>query len=629
MNSASFDTKICNYCKKPGHFVASCPKLEKKDQSRSDIKPVINYVFKPADVSDPVLTTSNKCQQLFQPFRFEGSVSASEAGPSIPVSILRDTGASHSIVVRSIVPFVEDLYTGEFVVLKGINECTTLPLCRLYLKAGIISQVVTVAVQDSLPVEGVTFLLGNDIAGCRIIPDPVVCSNPLTFDPAVKLTEQNPGLFPSCIVTRSQSMNAVKDTDVDLDLDKVFPNEAIHDEMVEEPVSTSSSEIKSSVETGDVPVTREMLVEAQRADPSLGKLLDRAVSEAESEDESVCYFLKSSILMRKFHPPEVPKSETWHIVTQIVVPTCYRDKVLSLAHDHIGGHLGVKKTLYKILKYFFWPGVSSDVAKFCKNCHICQIAGKPNQVMPRAPLQPIPVVSEPFHRVIIDCVGPLEKTRKGHQFLLTIMDTTTRYPEAVPLRSITTKSIIPVLIKFFTQFGLPKIVQSDQGTNFTSKIFKEVLASLGIKQHLASCYHPESQGALERFHQTLKSMLTKYCLESVKDWDEGVPLMLYAIRNTTQESLGFSPNELLFGRDVRGPLKLLHESWIDEEKDTNLSDYVAKLRDRLKHMQEFASENLSVAQRKMKVHHDVSAVEREFNVGDKVLLFLPIIKFPL
>ena len=380
VNNSRFDTRTCNYCKKPGHFVASCPKLVKKEQYSSDTDPVVNYVFKPADVSDPVLTMSNGCQQLFQPFRCEGSVSASEDSPSIPVSILRDTGASHSIVVRSIVPFVEDSYTEEFVVLKGINGCTTLPLCRLYLRCGIISQSVTVAVQDSLPVEGVTFLLGNDIAGCCVIPDPVVCSNPLNFDPALKLTEENPGLFPSCAVTRSQSRDTAKDTDVDLDnVDELY-TEVIHDDIVEESVANSntSSESNSSVDMGDVPVTRKMLVEAQRADPSLGNLLDKVISEAESEDESVCYFLKSDILVRKFRPPDVPKCETWHNVTQVVVPTCYRDKVLSLAHDHIGGHLGIKKTLYKIMKYFFWPGINSDVSKFCRNCHICQIAGKPN-----------------------------------------------------------------------------------------------------------------------------------------------------------------------------------------------------------------------------------------------------------
>ena len=98
-------------------------------------------------------------------------------------------------MVRNVVPSVEDLYTGEFVVLTGINGCTTLPLCKIYLRSGIVSQVVTVAIQESLPVEGVTFLLGNDIGGCRVIPDPIVCYKPLNFDPAVKLTEHNPEVF--------------------------------------------------------------------------------------------------------------------------------------------------------------------------------------------------------------------------------------------------------------------------------------------------------------------------------------------------------------------------------------------------------------------------------------------------
>ena len=70
---------------------------------------------------------------------------------------------------------------------------------------------------------------------------------------------------------------------------------------------------------------------------------------------------------------------------------------------------------------------------------------------------------------------------------------------------------------------------------------------LGIKQSISSAYHPQSQGALDRFHQTLKSMIRAYCYEQEKNWDEGVHLLLFAIRETVQESLSFSPYELLFG----------------------------------------------------------------------------------
>lgn len=123
------------------------------------------------------------------------------------------------------------------------------------------------------------------------------------------------------------------------------------------------------------------------------------------------------------------------------------------------------------------------------------------------------------------------------------------------LRSLSTKAILWSLIKFFSTFGLPKIVQTDQGSNFMSRVFKQVLTQLNIKHHVASAYHPESQGTLERFHQTLKSMLRTYCTDSAKDWGEGLPLLLFAIRETPQESLGFSPADLIFGHTVQGLLK--------------------------------------------------------------------------
>ena len=105
---------------------------------------------------------------------------------------------------------------------------------------------------------------------------------------------------------------------------------------------------------------------------------------------------------------------------------------------------------------------------------------------------------------------------------------------------------------------------------------------LGIEQYTSSAYHPESQGALEGFHQTLKNMIRTYCLDFEKDWDEGVHLLLFAAREAVHETLGFSPFELVFGRTVRGPLKLLKEKWLNEENDTNLLDYVSKFKYKLK-----------------------------------------------
>ena len=106
--------------------------------------------------------------------------------------------------------------------------------------------------------------------------------------------------------------------------------------------------------------------------------------------------------------------------------------------------------------------------------------GRKTQIIPKAHLQPIPAFYEPFSRIIIDCVGPLPKTKSGHEYLLTIMYASTRFPEAIPLRNIKTKKIVRALVKFFTFVGLPKSVQSDQGSNFMSGIFQQAMQELGI-----------------------------------------------------------------------------------------------------------------------------------------------------
>lgn len=144
---------------------------------------------------------------------------------------------------------------------------------------------------------------------------------------------------------------------------------------------------------------------------------------------------------------------------------------MSLAHDSVlGGHLGARKTLEKISRHFFWPSVRKDVKRFCRSCHVCQVVGKPGVAVPVAPLQPLPLEEEPFAHIMIDCVGPFPKSRRGNEYLLTIMDVATRYPEAIPLRSIKARTIVEQLVKFFCWARLPRSIQSDRGSNFTSKI---------------------------------------------------------------------------------------------------------------------------------------------------------------
>lgn len=101
---------------------------------------------------------------------------------------------------------------------------------------------------------------------------------------------------------------------------------------------------------------------------------------------------------------------------------------------------------------------------------MCQVVGKPNQKIPLGPLHPIPVMGEPFEHVDIFCVGPLPKSKSGHQYILALMCAATHFPEAIPMCSIRAKAVVKRLIKFCSVFGLPKIIQTDQGTYFTSSL---------------------------------------------------------------------------------------------------------------------------------------------------------------
>lgn len=126
------------------------------------------------------------------------------------------------------------------------------------------------------------------------------------------------------------------------------------------------------------------------------------------------YFVNDGVLMRKWTSPKMPCQDNWSIVFQVVVPSAY---CLTSHYHFLAGHMGVRKTWEEpCVEAFFWPGVRNDIAQYCRTCHVCQTVGKPNQKIPPAPLHPIPAVGEPFERILIDCVGPLPRTKSGNQY---------------------------------------------------------------------------------------------------------------------------------------------------------------------------------------------------------------------
>lgn len=161
------------------------------------------------------------------------------------------------------------------------------------------------------------------------------------------------------------------------------------------------------------------------------------MSLEESQGVATGYYLHHDILMRKWLPLCHPADEHWTVLSQVVLPSDFRREVIRLGHKSAWAwHFGVRKTQDRVMQHFYWPDVRKDMTNYCKSCHACQLVGKPNQTIPVAPLSPPPVMEEPFSKVMIDYVGPLPRTKKGNEYLLTIMDLGTRFPKVVPLRSI-------------------------------------------------------------------------------------------------------------------------------------------------------------------------------------------------
>jgi len=159
------------------------------------------------------------------------------------------------------------------------------------------------------------------------------------------------------------------------------------------------------------------------------------------------------------------------------------------------------------------------------------------------------MAGEPFEVVSIDITGPHPQSRRGHIYILTVIDHFTKWAEAIPLRNHTARSVASALFnQVFVRFGMPMRMLSDQGAEFESSIFKELCRMMKIR---TTPYRPTTDGMIERFHRTLNAMLAKTVSESQRDWCEWLPTVLTAFRASVRESTGFSPNYLMFGRENR------------------------------------------------------------------------------
>ncbi|KAJ8341888.1 hypothetical protein SKAU_G00341790 [Synaphobranchus kaupii] len=361
---------------------------------------------------------------------------------------------------------------------------------------------------------------------------------------------------------------------------------------------------------------------AQHHDPNLAQAWKAVTHTTAEPQEGVSPFTYPHFLVNKGLLYRVVKKNE-EVCNQLLVPRAYISKVLYLAHSHpLGAHLGTEKTYERLTMRFYWPGIKKAVEDYCRHCAECQLHSP--KVTYRNPLIPLPIIDIPFKRIGMDIVGPLPKSSRGHRYILVILDYATRYPEAIPLRTATGKTVAKELFMLCSRVGIPEDILTDQGSCFMSNVMKALCQLMKVKQVRTSVYHPQTDGLVERFNKTLKQMMRKLIESDAKDWDQPLPYLLFSVREVPQASTGFSPFELLYGRRPRGLLDLAKEAWEQQPtRHTTVIEHVEKMHRRMAQIWPTVREHMRQAQEAQARLYNRGAQVREFQPGDKVLVLVP------
>ena len=224
-----------------------------------------------------------------------------------------------------------------------------------------------------------------------------------------------------------------------------------------------------------------------------------------------------------------------------IVPPGYRRHVFDLLHGL--SHLSSRASKELICSRYVWHGMKKDITHWCNECLSCQASKIQRHY--RALVEAIPVPPRRFTHVHVDIVGPWP-TSRGSTYLLTILDRTTRWPEAVPLQDITAASCARAFMTgWVARFGVPLQMTSDRGRQFISSLWSEMARSLGTQLHRTTSYHPQANEMVERFHRSLKASLRARLHDG--NWIDELPWVLLGLRTATKEDLQTSPAEMVFG----------------------------------------------------------------------------------
>ena len=315
--------------------------------------------------------------------------------------------------------------------------------------------------------------------------------------------------------------------------------------------------------------------------------------------------MNGDLLMRDNHRVYIPADRT------------LKTMLLKEMHDSpMAGHLGVRKTLWKLAQHYYWPGMRKEVHQYVQSCVACSQNKHSNQATVGM-LQPIPIPSNRWEVWSMDLVGPLPSTSRGHNTIVVMVDKFTKLAHFAPTVITVTAAQLAeiVLSRIVLQHGVPKAIISDRDPRFTGHMWKALWKMLGTELNMSTAYHPESDGQTERMNRTLEEMLRSYVNDKGSDWDRHLVTAELAYNTSVQESTGYSPFRLSYGVEARMPM----DHALVEAK-TNDNPTAVELVQRWNADLELARENMQQAQLRQAHYANQHRREHIYKVGDQVML---------
>ena len=267
--------------------------------------------------------------------------------------------------------------------------------------------------------------------------------------------------------------------------------------------------------------------------------------------------------------------------------------------------------------------MACDIKSFIRSFHQCQMR-KSLQKKGTGHLQQFSS-PEPFHTVGIDIFGPLPRTTIGNRYVVVIVDRFSRWLELAAVPDITAETMAEVLVdRIVLRHGCPRRLLSDRGSQFTSQLFKEVSARLGIKKIFTSAYHPQTNGQVERMNRYIAAALSAYVNENQTDWDEYLETIAFSYRTSVVDAIGNTPFYLVHGRDARLPTEISED--LDGSVREDVYQYGVDLTKRIGEAFTLAKESQEKSDAARKKLYDAKHQPVALDEGTLVLLHSPLHK---